>query len=194
MLAVGQRLRLVGDVHQRLRAAVTFTAVIDFQLHAEIAWAVAVEDGVGLEVVVVDGAVLDGRAAIGTVGIVGVQRIPAVVGVNGVAAAGAADVVLPEAVIADGRGFVVAPAVPPPEAAAAVGAGGGEQFETVRAEQLAIERGQAFCGSAAVGSDLCGCHGESPPESIKVDTRVGIYFYNIYAEDRGKSGNDGFLM
>ena len=115
-------------------------------------------------------------------------------GVNGVAAAGAADVVLPEAVIADGRGFVVAPAVPPPEAAAAVGAGGGEQFETVRTEHLAIERGQAFCGSAAVGANLCGCHGESPPESIKVDTRVGVYFYNIYAEDRGKSGNDGFLM
>ena len=93
MLAVGQRLRLVGDVHQSLRTAVAFTAVIDLQFHAEVARAVAVEDGVGLEVVVVDGAVLDGRAAIGTVGIVVVQRIPAVVGVDDAPAADAAGVV-----------------------------------------------------------------------------------------------------
>lgn len=195
MLAVGQRLRLVGDVHQRLRAAVTFTAVIDFQLHAEIAWAVAVEDGVGLEVVVVDGAVLDGRAAIGTVGIVGVQRIPAVVGVDDAPAADAAGVVPVVVFGADGEVIVLAMVVGAQEMAAAVGADKGQVVQTVGAVEPAVELGKLSFGSTTVGADLCGCHGESPPESIKkVDTRVGVYFYNIYAEDRGKSGNDGFLM
>ena len=107
VLAVGQHFGLVGNVHQGFRAAVAFTAVVDLQLHTKVTWAVAVEDGVGLEVVVVDGAVLDGRAAIGTVGIVVVQRIPAVVGVDDAPAADAAGVVPVVAFGADGEVIVL---------------------------------------------------------------------------------------
>ena len=48
--------------------------------HAEIARAVAVEDGVRLEVVVVDGTVLDGGATGAAIRLIRVIGIPAVVG------------------------------------------------------------------------------------------------------------------
>lgn len=164
MLAVGQRFGLVGDVHQRLRTAVAFTAVVDLQLHTEIARAFAIEDGVGLEVVIVYGAVLDGRAAIGTVGIVVVQRIPAVVGVDDAPAADAAGVVPVIAFGADGEVIVLTAVVGTQETTAAVIADKGQVVQTVGAVEPAVELGKLSFGSTTVGTGAEFGHSKIPPK------------------------------
>lgn len=184
VLAVGQRFRLIGDVHQRLRAAVAFTAVIDFQLYAEIARAFAAEDGEGLEVVIVDGAVLDGSAAIGTVGIVVVQRIPAVVGVDDAPAADASGVVPVIAFGADGEVIVLTAVVGAQETAAAVGADKGQVVQTIGTVEPAVELGKLSFGSTTVGTGAEFGHSKIPPK-YKISLRGspgGLHLYSIYLE------------
>jgi hypothetical protein len=55
VLAVEQFLPLVGDAQERLGAGVVLTRSVDLQLHAEVAGTAAVEDGVRLVAVIVDG-------------------------------------------------------------------------------------------------------------------------------------------
>ena len=161
---LGQRFRLVGDVHQRLRIAVTFSAVIDFQLHAEIARAFAVEDGVGLEVVVVDGAVFNGGAARTAIQIVRVIGIPAVVGGDDAPTADAPGVVPVVAFGTDGEVVVLAAVVDAQEAAAAVGADEGQIIQAVLTVEMSVELGKLAFSSAAMGTDTGFGHGKIPPK------------------------------
>ena len=60
---LGKGVLPVGDVQQRRGILTVLARAVDLQLHAEEAWPGAVEDGTGLEVIVVDRAVLDVGAA-----------------------------------------------------------------------------------------------------------------------------------
>ena len=102
MFAVGKGIFLIGNAQQSQSAAVILSRTVDFQLNAEITRAVSVEDGTGLEIVIVDRGVFDSVKTIAAIGIVVVQRIPAVIVGDSLPTAGAMGVVVPEAVIADG--------------------------------------------------------------------------------------------
>lgn len=56
VLAVDALRTVVDQGHQGLGGADALAAFIDLQLHAEVAWAGAVEDGLGLVVIALDAA------------------------------------------------------------------------------------------------------------------------------------------
>ncbi len=145
---LGKGVLPVGDVQQRRGILTVLARAVDLQLHAEEAWPGAVEDGTGLEVIVVDRAVLDVGAAVAAIRIVIVVRIPALIEGDEAAAAGAAGVVAVIAAGAKGRRRGVA-VVPMPEPGAAADADICHAIQTVRAQQTVMELDQVVGGTAA---------------------------------------------
>ena len=139
----------VGDVQQRRGILTVLARAVDLQLHAEEAGPRAVEDGARLEIVIVDGTVLDVGAAVAAIGIIVVVRIPAAIKGNKAAAAGAAGVIAVTAVGADRVSAVVGQAFTLPEPGAAVDADLGHFLQTVRAKQAVTELDQFLGGTAA---------------------------------------------
>ena len=138
----------VDDVQQRQGVLVVLTGTVDLQLHAEKAGPGAVEDGAGLEIVVVDGTVLDVGAAVAAIGVVVVVGIPAVIKGDEAAAAGTPSVIAVAAVGANRVSVVVGQAFTIPEAGAAVDADLGHFLQTVRAQQAVMELDQVVGGTA----------------------------------------------
>lgn len=95
---LGKGVLPVGDVQQGRGVLAVLACAVDLQLHAEEAGPGAVEDGAGLEIVVMDSAVFNVGAAVAAIGIVIVVRIPAAIKGNKAAAAGAAGVIAVAAV------------------------------------------------------------------------------------------------
>lgn len=145
---LGKGVLPVGDVQQRRGILTVLARAVDLQLHAEEAGPGAVEDGTGLEVIVVDRAVLDVGAAVAAIRIVIVVRIPALIEGDEAAAAGAAGVVAVIAAGAKGRRRGVA-VVPMPEPGAAADADICHAIQTVRAQQTVMELDQVVGGTAA---------------------------------------------
>ena len=135
---LGKGVLPVGDVQQRRGILTVLARAVDLQLHAEEAGPGAVENGAGLEIVIVDGTVFNVGAAVAAIGIVVVVEIPALVKRDEAAAAGASGIVTVIAVGAKGRSRCVA-VVPMPEACAAVGADLCHAIQTVRAKQAVME-------------------------------------------------------
>ena len=102
VLAIGKGVLSVDDVQQRQGVLVVLTGTVDLQLHAEKAGPGAVEDGTGLEIVVVDGTVLDVGAAVAAIGVVVIVGVPALIEGDEASAAGAAGIVAVVAVGAKG--------------------------------------------------------------------------------------------
>ena len=145
---LGKGVLPVGDVQQHRGILTVLARAVDLQLHAEEAGPRAVENGAGLEIVIVDGTVFNVGAAVAAIRIVIVVRIPALIEGDEAAAAGAAGVV---AVIAGGakgrrRGVAV---VPMPEPGAAADADICHAIQTVRAQQTVMELDQVVGGTAA---------------------------------------------
>ena len=138
VLAVGKRVLPVGDVQQRRGVLVVLTGTVDLQLHAEEAGPSAVEDGAGLEVIVVDRAAFNGGAAVAAIGVVVVVGVPALVEGDEASTAGASGIVAVVAVGAKGRGSGVA-VVPMSETGAAVGTDLCHAIQAVRAKQTVME-------------------------------------------------------
>ena len=147
MFAVGKGIFLIGNAQQSRSVAVILSCTVDLQLNAEIARAGSIEDGTGLEIVIMDRGVFDSVKTIAAIGIVVVQRVPAVIVGDSLSTADAMGIVVPEAVIADGSGLIVAAAVPTPDAAAAVDADRGQILQTVRAQQTVMEFAQVVGGT-----------------------------------------------
>ena len=163
VLAVGKGVLPVGDVQQRRGILTVLARTVDLQLYAEEAGPRAVEDGTGLEIVIMDSAVFNVGAAVAAIGIVVIVGIPAVIKGDEAAAAGTPSVIAVAAGRADGRGRCVA-VVSVPEAGAAVDADLCHAIQTVRAQQTVTELDQVLGGTAAVGTGANGCgHGEIPP-------------------------------
>ena len=70
MFAVGKGIFLIGNAQQSRSVAVILSRAVDFQLNAEVARAISVEGGAGLEIVIVDRGVFDSVKAIAAIGIV----------------------------------------------------------------------------------------------------------------------------
>ena len=104
VLAVGKGVLPVGDVQQRRGILTVLARTVDLQLYAEEAGPRAVEDGAGLEIVVVDRTVLNVGATVAAIGVVVVVGIPALIKGDETAAAGASGIVAVIAVGAKGRG------------------------------------------------------------------------------------------
>ena len=79
VLAIGKGVLLVGDVQQCQGILVVLTSAVDLQLDTEEAGPGAIEDGTGLEIVIMDSAVFNVGAAVTAIGIVIVVRIPAAI-------------------------------------------------------------------------------------------------------------------
>ena len=164
VLAVGKGVLPVGDVQQRRGILTVLARTVDLQLYAEEAGPRAVEDGAGLEIVVVDRTVLNVGATVAAIGVVVVVGIPALIKGDETAAAGASGIVAVIAVGAKGRGRRVA-VVPMPEAGAAVDADLCHAIQAVRAKQAAMEFNQIVSGTAAAGAGANRCgHSEIPPK------------------------------
>ena len=146
---LGKGVLPVGDVQQHRGILTVLARAVDLQLHAEAAWPGAVEDGTGLEVIVVDRAVLDVGAAVAAIRIVIVVRIPALIEGDEAAAAGAAGVVAVIAAGANRVSVVVGQAFTIPEAGAAVGTDLCHTIQAVRAQQTVMELDQVVGGTAA---------------------------------------------
>ena len=161
---LGKGVLPVGDVQQHRGILTVLARAVDLQLHVEEAGPGAVEDGTGLEIVVVDGTVLDVGAAVAAIGVVVVVGIPAVIKGDEAAAAGTAGVVSVIAAGAKGRRRGVA-VVPMPEAGAAADADLCHAIQTVRAQQAVTEFDQVLGGTAAVGAGANRRgHSEIPPK------------------------------
>ena len=165
VLAIGKGVLLVGDVQQCQGILVVLTSAVDLQLDTEEAGPGAIEDGTGLEIVIMDSAVFNVGAAVTAIGIVIVVRIPAAIKGNKAAAAGAAGVIAVAAVGTDRVSVVVGQAFTLPEPGAAVDADLGHFLQTVRAKQAVMELDQVVGGTAAAGAcaNRCG-HSEIPPK------------------------------
>lgn len=143
VLAVDVLRAVVDQGHQGLSGADALAALVDLQLHAEVAGTGAVEDGLGLVVIALNAAG-DSIAVV----VAGVTQRFILVRVSGFivgigqgnqrAAVVAACVVEVIAVLAEGR-FHGPGVVVPPETAAAVGTADGLRFQAARAEGLAVK-------------------------------------------------------
>ena len=139
----------VGDVQQHRGILTVLARAVDLQLHAEEAGPRAVEDGAGLEIVVVDGTVLDVGAAVAAIRIVVIVGVPAVIKGDEAAAAGTPSVIAVAAVGANRVSVVVGQAFTIPEAGAAADADICHAIQTVRAQQTVMELDQVVGGTAA---------------------------------------------
>ena len=146
---LGKGVLPVGDVQQRRGILTVLARAVDLQLHAEEAWPRAVEDGTGLEVIVVDRAVLDVGAAVAAIRIVVIVGVPAVIKGDEAAAAGTASVIAVVAVGANRVSVVVGQAFTIPEAGAAVGTDLCHTIQAFRAQQIVMELDQVVGGTAA---------------------------------------------
>lgn len=106
----------------------------------------AVENGAGLEIVIVDGTVLDVGAAVAAIRIVVIVRVPAVIKGDEAAAAGTPSVIAVAAVGANRVSVVVGQAFTIPEAGAAVGTDLCHTIQAVRAQQTVMELDQVVGG------------------------------------------------
>ena len=79
VLAVGKGVLPVGNVQQGRGVLVVLAGTVDLQLDTEEAGPGAIEDGTGLEIVIMDSAVFNVGAAVTAIGIVIVVRIPAAI-------------------------------------------------------------------------------------------------------------------
>ena len=145
---LGKGVLPVGDVQQCRSVLVVLTGAVDLQLDTEEAGPGAIEDGTGLEIVIMDNAVFNVGAAVTAIRIVIVVRIPALIEGDEAAAAGAAGVVAVIAAGAKGRRRGVA-VVPMPEPGAAADADLCHAIQTVRAQQTVMELDQVVGGTAA---------------------------------------------
>ena len=145
---LGKGVLPVGDVQQRRGILTVLARAVDLQLHAEEAGPRAVEDGARLEIVIVDGTVLDVGAAVAAIGVVVIVGVPAVIKGDEAAAASAASIVAVVAVRAKGRRRGAA-VVPMPEPGAAADADICHAIQTVRAQQTVMELEQVVGGTAA---------------------------------------------
>ena len=165
VLAIGKGVLPVGDVQQCQGILVVLTSAVDLQLDTEEAGPGAIEDGTGLEIVIMDSAVFNVGAAVTAIGIVIVVRISSAIKGNKAAAAGAAGVIAVAAVGTDRVSVVVGQAFTLPEPGAAVDADLCHAIQTVRAQQAVTELDQVLGGTAAVGAGANGCgHSEIPPK------------------------------
>ena len=146
---LGKGVLPVGDVQQRRGILTVLARTVDLQLYAEEAGPRAVEDGAGLEIVVVDGTVLDVGAAVTAIGVVVVVGIPAVIKGDEAAAAGTPSVIAVAAVGANRVSVVVGQAFTIPEPGAAADADICHAIQTVRAQQTVMELDQVVGGTAA---------------------------------------------
>ena len=165
VLAVSKGVLPVSNVQQGRGVLVVLACAVDLQLYAEKAGPGAVEDGTGLEIVIMDSAVFNVGAAVTAIGIVIVVRISSAIKGNKAAAAGAAGVIAVAAVGTDRVSVVVGQAFTLPEPGAAVDADLGHFLQTVRAKQAVMELDQVVGGTAAAGAGANRCgHSEIPPE------------------------------
>ena len=165
VLAVSKGVLPISNVQQGRGILTVLARAINLQLHTKEAGPGAIEDGTGLEIVIMDGTVLDVGAAVAAIGIVIVVRIPAAIKGNKAAAAGAAGVIAVTAVGADRVSVVVGQAFTLPEPGAAVDADLGHFLQTVRAKQAVMELDQVVSGTAAAGAGANRCgHSEIPPK------------------------------
>lgn len=146
---LGKGVLPVGDVQQHRGILTVLARAVDLQLHAEEAGPRAVEDGAGLEIVVVDGTVLDVGAAVAAIRIVVIVGVPAVIKGDEAAAAGTPSVIAVAAVGANRVSVVVGQAFTIPEAGAAADADICHAIQTVRAQQTVMELDQVVGGTAA---------------------------------------------
>ena len=146
---LGKGVLPVGDVQQHRGILTVLARTVDLQLHAEEAGPRAVEDGAGLEIVVVDGTVLDVGAAVAAIRIVVIVGVPAVIKGDEAAAAGTPSVIAVAAVGANRVSVVVGQAFTIPEAGAAAGTDLCHAIQTVRAQQTVMELDQVVGGTAA---------------------------------------------
>ena len=145
---LGKGVLPVGDVQQRRGILTVLARTVDLQLHAEEAGPRAVEDGAGLEIVIVDGTVLDVGAAVAAIRIVVIVRVPAVIKGDEAAAAGTPSVIAVAAVGANRVSVVVGQAFTMPEPGAAADADICHAIQTVRAQQTVMELDQVVGGTA----------------------------------------------
>ena len=146
---LGKGVLPVGDVQQRRGILTVLARAVDLQLHAEEAGPRAVEDGARLEIVIVDGTVLDVGAAVAAIGVVVIVGVPAVIKGDEAAAASAASIVAVVAVGTDRVSVVVGQAFTLPEPGAAADADICHAIQTVRAQQTVMELDQVVGGTAA---------------------------------------------
>ena len=106
----------VGDVQQHRGILTVLARAVDLQLHAEEAGPGAVENGAGLEIVIVDGTVFNVGAAVAAIRIVVIVGVPAVIKGDEAAAAGTPSVIAVAAVGANRVSVVVGQAFTIPEA------------------------------------------------------------------------------
>ena len=134
----------VGDAQERSGIVAALAGIVDFQLHAEIAGATAVENGVRLVVVIVDATLTAaGAAAIAEGLVIAFVPIVGIVLVDHPSALGAGQVVAVVAVLTKRRVAVTGVLVPP-DTRPAVGADQGGGFQTGGTEQLAVEFDELF--------------------------------------------------
>ena len=147
VLAIGKGVLPVGDVQQCQGILVVLTSAVNLQLDTEEAGPGAIEDGTGLEIVIMDSAVFNVGAAVAAIGIVIVVRIPAAIKGNKAAAAGTPSEIAVAAVGSNRVSVVVGQAFTIPEAGAAADADICHAIQTVRAKQTVMEFAQVVGGT-----------------------------------------------
>ena len=146
---LGKGVLPVGDVQQHRGILTVLARAVDLQLHAEEAGPGAVENGAGLEIVIVDGTVFNVGAAVAAIRIVVIVGVPAVIKGDEAAAAGTPSVIAVAAVGANRVSVVVGQAFTMPEPGAAADADICHAIQTVRAQQTVMELDQVVGGTAA---------------------------------------------
>ena len=141
MLAVGKRAPDVGDVHDAFGVGITFARLVDFQLHAEEAVALAIEDGLRLVVIVVH--TTGNKTCVASVTVCFIAAV-AVVGIflsDHLAAACTVSIVVVIAVLTQRRG-ICAGVFTASNSLAAVRAEDRPLVQTVGAEKFIMEWGE----------------------------------------------------
>ena len=153
VLAVGQRLFSIGDVQNLGSVVIIFTGTVDLEFNAEEAITVAVENGCGFEIVIVDSVIIaQGEITFLTVG--GIAAVHCIVSGNEFVTVRTALVVAVKAILTE-RLILTACIIVPPDTISAAGTKNSFGFQTVRTEQLAVEWVELVLGKffSAVGAN-----------------------------------------
>ena len=154
MLAVDQLSTGVGNIQNSFGVAVRLTALVHFQLHAEITLARTIENRLRLEVVVIDALCRQGVVAV-----IAIRVIPAIIGIPAVdqsTAMGTAFVMVVIAVLAE-RDCVRSAVIGLIDPFAAAGTDCGLLVKADRAEQFILKWDQLLRGKSlsAMGTGAC---------------------------------------
>ena len=165
MFTVGKCAPDVGDVHDAVSVGVTFARLVDFQLHAEEAIALAIEDGLRLVVIVIHTTGNKARVAAVAVCILAAAAVVGIFLSDHLAAACTVSIVVVIAVLAQWRG-ICAGVFTASNSLAAAGAENGLLVQTSRAEKFIPEWDQVFGGkgfaAVSAGFSLFRIHIKSP--------------------------------